>query len=99
MELLTIIYIILGTSTTFVILIDEMQLMEWVKRKLYYIRFTKDSVYEPYNLKPFDCGKCLSFWTSLIIIYTITSTITIYTLPIAFVSAYMAIILRKILIY
>lgn len=45
-----------------VTIIDFVQFIEPLKRKLFYLRYTKDSDYTGYNFKPFDCSPCASFW-------------------------------------
>ena len=63
MELITIaIYSAIICTTV----IDLAGLMEWMKRKYHRIRYTKGSPYIYRDWRPLDCGKCLSFWTTII---------------------------------
>lgn len=62
---------------------DILYIPEVLKQKLYYIRYTKDSVYEPYSLKPLDCGLCMSFWITVAMYITLPLVLT----PVVFIHA------------
>ena len=66
-SLVKLIVTIFSVSIVTVYIVDFTGIIEWVKRKLYYIRYSKDSVYVHYSLKPFDCSGCMSFWIFIIV--------------------------------
>lgn len=54
---------ILSVSIPITYIIDFAGIAEKFKKWKYYRRYSKDSPYVPYDLKPFDCSGCLSVWT------------------------------------
>ena len=84
--------------TTFcVMIIDASGLIEYIKRKLYYLRYTKDSVYEYYNIPIIECAKCTSYWATVIYL-TINGVELHIALVVCSVYAITAILLRKSII-
>lgn len=82
-----------------VTIIDVAQIMEWLKIKLYRIRFTKNSIYVPYSIKPLDCGRCSAFWGTIIYTYIwMVDTPLIYIFIAGCISALIATALRKYII-
>lgn len=52
----------LTISIPLVFIIDFGNFVEKFKKWLYYRKYSKDSPYRTYDLKPFDCSACLSVW-------------------------------------
>lgn len=48
--------------------IDILGFVEEIKIKLFKFVKGKNTIYRPYNLRPFDCSLCLSFWVGLLIL-------------------------------
>lgn len=77
-----------------VMVIDTSGLIEWIKRQLYYLKYTRDSIYEYYEIPMIQCAKCVSYWTS--VIYLTYHGMDWYTaLVVGSVYAITAILLRK----
>ena len=98
-ELLTVGFYIAAVLTMF---IDGSGVVEWFKEKLYYLRYTKDSPYNYYQLKPFDCSKCMSFWSGIGYYIYLHPTLTIETLITAVIfgtlTSLMALTLRRYIV-
>lgn len=47
---------------------DRSGIIESIKWKLFYMTYTKKTLYRPFRLRPFDCTMCMSFWLALILI-------------------------------
>lgn len=92
-QIIELIVTMVSIAVSAVVFIDFAGIAEKFKKKLYYIRYSKQSPYKPYTLKPFDCAPCMSFWLAVILLWTPT----IWMIPIASATAYIAIVLRRIL--
>lgn len=96
MEILHFINSIIIIASIITYIIDFAQIVEHIKRWMFYRVYTKDTPYRYYTLKPFDCSGCLSFWVSLIYFSYIYGVCL--GIPLAFITGVVTLIIRKIII-
>lgn len=85
--------------TTFIVMIiDTSTLIQFIKRQLYYIRYTRDSIYEYTPTPLIECSKCVSYWATLTFLI-FNAVPIIQAILIASIFPLIAITLRKIILY
>jgi hypothetical protein len=92
-----ILYLFLLISAPLIIIIDFGQWIERLKIKIFYRLYSKNTSYEPFDWKPFDCSACLSiwiFWIYSILIFGFTFE---YFL-LGFIQGLITILIRKIIL-
>lgn len=72
---------LLSIVVSIVVVYDIYQLPQKIKVKLHDRLYGKNKPYEPYEIKPFDCSVCTTFWITLF--YTIYLGFGVYSFPLA----------------
>lgn len=49
--------------------------VNWLKRRLFYLKYTKRVKFKTFPLKPVDCAGCLTFWS---VLFTSTNPVTAF---------------------
>lgn len=94
---MTIINLLLIT-VGIVIIIDRTDFVDSIKHCIWKFAFKNTKPYREFQLKPFDCSLCMTWWTSLLYLI-ITKNFTIPYIILALTLAYLTPVINTTLIF
>lgn len=68
-------YNIIMIVLSIIFIVDISGVMEYIKRTIFKIINGRKVNYVPYELKPFDCSLCMTFWIIIIYLFILKYTI------------------------
>jgi hypothetical protein len=80
-----------------VLIIDISGVVDDIKRLIFRLLNGKQIKYKDYNIRPFDCSFCFSFWTNLIFLI-VTNSFSIHFLMMILIYSWSTIYIKEIFI-